>query len=78
MDFYKNDIAIDTYKGLIKFTIYSEIEDLSPAIENWSVRTSKFTAKSFVNYVREKDPSIYIYTEKEFNKITKSNETNKI
>lgn len=72
MDLFKNEVVLDTTKGEVKFTIYSEIEDLEPAVINWSVRTDEFTAESFVDYVEDKDPSIEIYTESQYNKLLKN------
>lgn len=73
MDFFKNEVSFYVGKQKISFNIYSEIEDLEPAFTNWIYRTDIYTAKNFVEYVKEKDSSIHIYTEKEYNRLIKNN-----
>jgi hypothetical protein len=63
-----NETEILLFNGS-KFKIYLNIDDINPALQNWLVRTKKFTAKSFCNYVLSKhegDDSIICLTEKEF------------
>ena len=63
-------------KNLIKFKIYNNLDELRldfySALENWSGRTKKFTAKSFVNYLKSKNTyGLLVFTESEWNKLNK-------
>ena len=63
-------------KNLIKFKIYNNLDDLGldiySALENWSEKTDKFTAKSFVNYLYSKWTfDLLAFTESQWNKLNK-------
>ena len=61
-------------KGLIKFKIYHNLDDLCLCIEsafqNWLFRTEKYTSKSFVSYLKSKETfGLLAFTESQLNKL---------
>jgi hypothetical protein len=49
------------------------VNTFDSAFQNWLSRTNDYTAKSFVNYVKSKEPNRMFLTLKDYEKILKDN-----
>lgn len=71
LDWMKFDCEFRVRGNQVKFSVIHCIgEQISAAFDSWIMRTKKFNAKSFVQYVKSKyDPDEVIMTEHQYNKL---------
>lgn len=72
---FRGEIEVNGRKEII--TVYHNLPSahglsIIDAVENWVIRTKKFTAKSLCKYVMSKDESFVCITEKRFNHLNKT------
>ncbi len=66
---------LQNHKGEIEkqeFVVYQNLPDtpglsINDAIDNWSIRTKKYTAASLCNYIARKQTGYLCITEEQFN-----------
>jgi hypothetical protein len=71
----KAEISFKIFNTEYNFVVYHNLKKfgllIDSALYNWVFRTTKFTEKSFCEYVTSKDPGIVCMPEKQYNRLFK-------
>ena len=72
--FTKSDIEFNVGDRNIKFSIIHNMPkilglSIEMALDNWLVRTRKYTSKNFVEYINSKHTGYFAMTESDYNNI---------